>query len=158
MLWTYATLKRVTWLDDEGVAACRYPRDARSLRELADHGVTVLINLHERPHPDGVLARYGLTAVHLPVPDFTPPTFAQLEQGVLAMETAVASGHRVAVHCGAGLGRTGTLLACYLVKRGRQPDEAIAHLRALRPGSVETLRQEAAVLEFARRVARHTRP
>jgi len=149
-LWTYARLKPVTWLDDEGLAACRYPRDDKSLRELADHGVTVLINLHQRPHPDGVLARYGLTAVDLPVADFTPPSPEQLAQGVTTIETAVAAGQRVAVHCGAGLGRTGTLLACYLVKRGLGPDEAIARIRALRPGSIETPAQEAAVAHYAR--------
>jgi atypical dual specificity phosphatase len=149
-LWMYARLKRVTWLDDERLAACRYPRDEKSLRELAGHGVSVLINLHERPHPDGVLARYGMTEVHLPVPDFTPPTLQQLEQGVGAIEEAVTSGHRVAVHCGAGLGRTGTLLACYLVKKGLGPDEAIARVRALRPGSIETPQQESAVRAYAR--------
>jgi atypical dual specificity phosphatase len=151
-LWTYATLKRVTWLDDEGLGACRYPRDEKSLRELAEHGVTVLINLHERPHPAGVLGRYGLSEIHLPVPDFTPPTPAQLQAGVAAIETAISDGRRVAVHCGGGLGRTGTLLACYLVKRGLGPDEAIARIRAARPGSVETARQEAAVAAFARQL------
>jgi atypical dual specificity phosphatase len=151
-LWLYSRLRRVTWLSDEGLAACSYPRDDRSLRELAQHGVTLLINLHQRPHPDGTLARYGLTEIHLPVPDFTPPTPAQLEQGIAAIESAVAAGQRVAVHCGAGLGRTGTLLACYLVKRGLAPDEAIARMRAVRPGSVETPRQEAAVADYARQI------
>jgi atypical dual specificity phosphatase len=86
------------------------------------------------------------------VPDFTPPTPAQLQAGVAAIETAISDGRRVAVHCGGGLGRTGTLLACYLVKRGLGPDEAIARIRAARPGSVETARQEAAVAEFARQL------
>jgi atypical dual specificity phosphatase len=57
---------------------------------------------------------------------------------VAAIEAALAGGRRVAVHCGAGLGRTGTLVACYLTRRGVRPDDAIARLRALRPGSVET--------------------
>jgi atypical dual specificity phosphatase len=148
-LWNYATLAPITWLDDEGVAACKYPRDEKLLRELANNGVTVLINLHERSHVEETFRRHGLSQVHLPVPDFTPPTPAQLAQGVSAIETARASGHKVAVHCGAGLGRTGTLLACYLVKRGRAPEEAIGNIRELRPGSIETRQQEAAVAAYA---------
>jgi len=157
-LWTYAMLRPVTWFEDERVVACRYPRGHKSLQRLAAHGVTVLINLHPRPHSVGVLARYGLREIHIPVADFTPPTPSQLELGITAISTAVSNGQKVAVHCGAGLGRTGTLLACYLVSRGLAPDAAIAHIRAARPGSIETPRQEAAVFDYARQRAHDTRP
>jgi protein tyrosine phosphatase len=59
---------------------------------------------------------------------------------------------RVAVHCGAGLGRSGTPIAAYLVSQGAAPDDAIALVRARRPGSIETAEQEVAVHEFARRL------
>jgi atypical dual specificity phosphatase len=150
-IWTYARLKRVSWLEEDCLAACRYPRTDKALRELAEQGVAVLVNLHERPHSPEALACQGLTELHLPVPDFTPPTLAQLDHGIAAVEQAIADGQKVAVHCGAGLGRTGTLLACYLVKRGLGPDEAIARVRAVRPGSVETPEQEIAVKNYARR-------
>lgn len=153
-VWSYARLEGVSWLEGGDVAACRYPRDERLLRQLADRGVKVLINLHEQRHPGGLLARYGLTEVHLPVPDFTPPTPAQLQQGVTAIEQALAAGHKLAVHCGGGLGRTGTLLACYLVTGGLAPDEAIRRIRSLRPGSVETPQQVAAVTAYAQALAR----
>lgn len=149
-LWSYARLKRVTWLLEDSLVACRYPRGDSALRELADRGVTLLLNLHERRHPPELLARYGLAELHLPVRDFTPPTLEQLERGVAAIEQAAASKQKVAVHCGGGLGRTGTLLACYLVKGGLGPAEAIAQVRAVRPGSVETPQQEAAVARYAR--------
>lgn len=148
-LWTYARLKPVTWLDGECVAACRYPHSDKALRELADRGVRLLVNLHEQPHVSEHISRYGISELHLPVPDFTPPTQEQIERGVSAIDSAIESGMRVAVHCGAGLGRTGTLLACYLVRKGLSPDAAIGHIRALRPGSVETPAQVAAVRTFA---------
>lgn len=55
------------------------------------------------------------------------------------------------MHCKHGLGRTGTMLACYLVKtRAISGEEAIKTIRRLRPGSIETREQERAVLEFQR--------
>jgi atypical dual specificity phosphatase len=148
-LWRYARLKPVTWLDGGRVAACRYPGDERAVRYLADAGVRLIVNLHPKAHPPERLAVLRLTELHLPVADFTPPTQEQLGRGVQAMRAAVDGGTKVAVHCGAGLGRTGTLVACYLVALGLSADEAIAQIREVRPGSVETQAQEAAVRIFA---------
>ena len=53
------------------------------------------------------------------------------------------------VHCGAGMGRTGTMLACYLVGQGYAAQDALAEVRQRRPGSVETLEQEAVIHEYA---------
>jgi atypical dual specificity phosphatase len=117
---------------------------------LVRQGISVVVNLHERRHHPARLTRYGLTEIHLPVADFSAPRFEQLEAGVAAISEAIASGKRVAVHCGGGLGRTGTLLACYLVHKGLPAEEAIAHVRALRPGSVETREQAQAVKAFER--------
>src|SRR5438067_13118494 len=106
-IWQYARLKPVSWLDDQ-VCGCAYPR---SLRRVSESGVSVVINLHERPHSPEVLRRSGLTGVHIAVHDFTQLSPGQLELGVAAVDKAVAAGHKAAVDCGDGVGRTGTLLA-----------------------------------------------
>ena len=147
------TMAELTWFADDRVAACAYPAEA-TLGELARVGVVALINLHERPHDPAALARHGLAQIHLPVRDFTPPTPAQLAAGVASIDDTLAAGGRVAIHCAAGLGRTGTLLACWLVSRGAVPDDAIAAIRAARPGSVETQEQIAAVRAYGAGVGR----
>ncbi len=146
-----SSLRRFSWLEDGFLAGCAYPDGEAALAELARRGVSTVVNLTDRPHDSALLARHGLAEVHLPVDDFEPPSPEQLAEGVAGIERARAAGQRVAVHCGAGLGRTGTLLASYLVSRGLSPDEAIKRVREARPGSVEMPEQEEAVRAFARR-------
>ena len=105
----------------------------------------MLFNLHERKHDPSRLTPHGLTEVHLPVKDFSAPSPTVPEQDIAALEHAVSAGQSVAVHCGDGLGRTGTLLACYLVQKGLSAKEAIGRVRAVRPGSIESASQVAAV-------------
>jgi atypical dual specificity phosphatase len=137
------------WMVPDRLAACVNPAAAPSVRDtLRAAQIDVAINLHERSLAE-LLAPLGIEEVHVPVADMTPPTQAQLAAGVQAISTALAANKRVAVSCGAGLGRTGTLLAAYFVSEGMTAPHAIAHVRSLRPGSVETPEQEAAVAAFA---------
>jgi atypical dual specificity phosphatase len=68
----------------------------------------------------------------------------------MAIERAREQQMGVAVHCAAGLGRTGVIVACYLITLGRTADEAIDEIRNLRPGSIETAEQVEAIGLFAR--------
>src|SRR5205823_2071865 len=85
------------------------------------------------------------------------PALEQVAQAVAAIDHFLDNGRAVAVHCGAGLGRTGTILACYLAAQGLSSDEALATVRAQQPGSVETPEQEA-VSSCATRNTRRSRP
>ena len=95
----------------------------------------------------------SLVLRHDPVVDFTPPSPEQLLEIVRWMRSQVQAGRAVAVHCMAGLGRTGTVLAAWRVAEGLPPELAIADVRRRRPGSIETRGQEDAIFEFAERWA-----
>ena len=59
-LSTYSRTAPITWLDDQRVCACRYPR-AAEFEALVAHDVSLLVNLHVRPHAFATLERYALT-------------------------------------------------------------------------------------------------
>src|SRR5205814_7582906 len=92
----------------------------------------------------------GLMVFHVPMMDMEAPTQEQLERCLSAIERAHAQKMGVAVHCAAGLGRTGTVLAAWFVTQGLSAQNAIARVRRIRPGSIETEEQERAVEEFAK--------
>jgi atypical dual specificity phosphatase len=132
------------------VRACAYPRSDAALARLRALDVRVLVNLHARAHAPARLAAHGLCEVHVPVADFGVPTVAQLERALAALGRCHAEGVGVALHCGGGVGRTGTVLACHLVREGWTGAAAIAHVRAARPGAVETSAQVAFVTAYER--------
>jgi len=83
------------------------------------------------------------------IPDFRAPCLLEVHDLLRKIESTVNHGGRVFVHCRSGMGRSGTLIAMYLIYRyGIDPEEAIRRVRELRPGSIETIEQELAVREY----------
>ncbi|KAM9807769.1 protein tyrosine phosphatase domain-containing protein 1 [Neosynchiropus ocellatus] len=84
------------------------------------------------------------------MPDFGVSSLVGIIDGVKVLAFAVRQG-RVAVHCHAGLGRTGVLIACYLIYTLRiSPSEAVHFVRVKRPRSIQTRAQISQVFDFAR--------
>lgn len=140
-----------SWVDRPLLAALGRPRDADELAWLRQQGVQLLISLTEDPVRRAWVNEAGLMAMHVPVDDMEPPTQEQLDQCTSAIARAVEGNIAVAVHCGAGMGRTGVILACYFVTKGMDASSAVAKVRRIRPGSIETEEQVDAVVEFSRR-------
>lgn len=138
-----------TWVDRPGLAALAMPDSADDLKWLRRNGVEVLVSLTEDAPPRGWVNDAGLLCVHVPIEDMTAPTPQQFERCLAAIDRARTAGLAVAVHCAAGKGRTGAVLAAYFVGQGMTASAAIDHVRDIRPGSVETPDQEAAVEQYA---------
>ena len=96
-----------TWVDRPNVAAVAHPESAADLAWLRRNGIDVLVSLTENPVRRDWVNEAGLMVVNVPVPYMEPPTDRQLDHLLDTIRKANASGMGVAVHCGAGLGRTG---------------------------------------------------
>ncbi len=139
------------WILDGRLAGMARPR-AGSAEELLAHGLRAVVTLTEEP-PPAELERAGLAIHHEPIPDFAAPSLEALRRTVAFLAAELGAGRAAVVHCHAGIGRTGTVLAAYLVSTGIPADEAIGRIRSLRPGSLETDAQEDVVIAFARALA-----
>lgn len=66
--------------------------------------------------------------LHFPITDFGLPTRSGMTATLDAIDNALAAGRKVYVHCWAGVGRTGTVVGCYLVRHGRSGAQALAQI------------------------------
>jgi atypical dual specificity phosphatase len=140
-----------SWIERPRLAAMAQPCALEEYRWLREQGIQLVICLSEEAPRRNWLNEAGLFSMHIPVPDMHIPTQQQIDACLGAIEKANANDFGVGIHCTAGLGRTGTMLACWFVVQGMNARDAIAKVRRLRAGSIETDDQEAVVVEFARR-------
>ena len=122
----------------------------RDLTFFREQNVTLLVTAMREKLPEDVIAAHGLSYYWVSIGDFLAPTMAQLDDWVTRARAEIDGGGAVCVHCFAGRGRTGTLLAAYLIAGGATADDAMAEIRAHRPGSIESWEQEEALYEFAK--------
>ena len=97
-------------------------------------GVKAVIRLNMPTYEGRRFTSAGFTHYDLFFPDGTTPTANILDKFISICEKTDGA---VAIHCKAGLGRTGTLIACYLMKHFRfTAPQAMGWIRVCRPGSV----------------------
>lgn len=124
--------------DTPGAALDAFPDELPSLWRAGIRGIVCLLNM------PGAAATYkaaGFACHLLPLADGAAPTPVEFQHFLNFLAEQRAQSNPVAVHCEAGIGRTGTLLAGYLIMTGLTPQSAVAQVRALRRGAVETTRQ-----------------
>ncbi len=139
---------QLSWIVPGQIAATSLP-SGRDVAEMRAAGITLLVSVAPMTPDARQMKRAGLRCMHLPVAYMRAPGEQQLRDFVSTVKDELDAGGKVAVHCVGGLGRTGTVIACYLVSGGMSPDEAIAFVRQRRPGAVESDEQAKAVYRWA---------
>jgi atypical dual specificity phosphatase len=135
-----------SWVVDSRLAASGRPSSKEQVDWLRNKGVTAILTLTEGPLPNEWTT--GMETFHISLRDHAPVTSANLLLGAEYIAGALARGKVVLVHCLAGKGRTGCMLASYMmVYEDKTARQAIDELRSMRGGSVERP-QEEGVLEF----------
>ncbi len=130
-------------------------RDAdEDLAAISAAGVTMLVTLTMDPLPSAMLRAHGIASRHLPVRDMGVPALGKVASLCGHLERFMEGGGVVSMHCRAGIGRTGTLLAAMLCWLGRGAEEAITEVRKKQPSYIQTNGQLAFVREFAERYGR----
>jgi len=138
------------WVLEGELAGAQGPASQHDLFFLASQGVRAIVRMEVRTVAGGTGEAADIVDMFEPVPDFTAPKPEQIQRMVEFIDTQVSEeGRPTVVTCYAGIGRTGTVLVCYLVHRGFSAKDAVRRVRELRPGSIQTKEQEAAVYNYA---------
>jgi atypical dual specificity phosphatase len=128
---------------------------ADDLPALISAGIGAVVCLLNLPQVAPIYRSANIELLRMPIPDGGAPSIEQALEIVAFIDEQRAGDRCVAVHCAAGIGRTGTALAAYLISRGSGPDEAIRRIRLAEPAAIETQRQLQFLYDFA--TARRTR-
>ncbi|MGR3219833.1 MAG: dual specificity protein phosphatase 23 [Candidatus Anammoxibacter sp.] len=146
--------RNFSWLIKDEIAGMAKPASlVNNFEFLKSNNIDAIVSLTEKNLQLSIINEFGFEYIHLPVVDFTVPTFEQIDKFVSFSKRLRLNEKTFVVHCDGGMGRTGTILAIYLVSsKGFSAKEAISEVRKRRPGSIETKEQEDIIFKYEVRI------
>ena len=136
-----------SWIIEEKLAGSAIPTSKEEIDWIKQEGVKSIVTIREEPLEDEWIK--GVNYLHVHSNDMGIPEFSDLVNSVDFIHQRITNDEPVMVHCLAGLGRTGTILACYLIKyEDMTANDAIEKVRRERHGSIQSFSQEEIIFRF----------
>jgi atypical dual specificity phosphatase len=121
------------------------------LLPLNQSGIRAFVCLLNLPGDAPVFESAGFDFQCWPIANGEAPSMEQMKSIVTFIDGCRARQLPIAVFCEAGLGRTGTVIAAYLIEKGMSAREAISFVRSKEPSAIETVAQIKFLEEFSQR-------
>ena len=119
---------------------------------VVTHGIKTIVTVREVPLPSKWFSNGDgddIDYFHLRVDDYGAPSLEEIDDIIDYIQQQISKKKPVMVHCAAGRGRTGTILAAYLIKKENlTANQAIKKIRSMRPGSIQSDQQEMALYVY----------
>lgn len=136
---TSVTALPTSYVVTDGLRAGAYPASTDAVQALEEAGVSTFVDLTHPSDPAPTYDQLLRTAsrIALPLADMGTPTVGRMMRILDEVDACRAEGTTVYVHCLAGVGRTGTVVGCWLVRHGLDAGDPIERIVALRAGIVD---------------------
>ena len=144
---------KFSWVIENKLAGSGIPTSIDEVQWMIEQGVKSIVTIREEPLADNWIK--DVNYLHVMSNDMGVPEFNDLTHAVDFIHRRITNNEPVLVHCLAGMGRTGVVLACYLVKyQNMSADEATQKIREERPGSIQSYPQEEIIFRFEKSLQR----
>ena len=142
-----------SWLIENKLAGSAIPTTIDEVKWVIEQGIKSIVTVREEPL-DAEWVK-DINYLHIMSNDMGVPEYNDLLAAVDFIHRRITNKEPVMVHCLAGLGRTGTILASYLIKyQNMSADEAMKKVREQRPGSIQSYPQEEIIFRFEKSLKR----
>jgi len=136
-----------SWIIEGKLAGSAIPTSKDEINWVEEQGIKSIVTVREEPLDENWVE--DVKYLHVISNDMGVPEFSDLVNSVDYIHKRITEDEPVMVHCLAGLGRTGTILACYLIKYEKiSAKNAIQKIREKRHGSIQSFTQEEIIFRF----------
>ena len=144
---------KFSWLIENKLAGSGIPTSIDEVQWVIKQGVKSIVTIREESLDESWIK--DVNYLHVLSNDMSVPEFDDLVHAVDFIHSRITNNEPVLVHCLAGMGRTGVILACYLVKYQKMSaSEATEKVREERPGSIQSYSQEEIIFQFEKSLKR----